>query len=193
MLEKNTLVTFVPGSPGQQIIAAQPASPARIGRFAAGVTGRFVNFPATAAVPGVQPPAQTPAQWLITHNLGWNAGAYSVKRLNGDAYVSFKIPGAAGVIVGFNHVSSGVDFSEIAHGIYFQAGVARVYESGAPKGEVLSFVPTDIFIIERVNQQVSYYRQVVGEAAVRMYQSSILSIRSIIVDTSMYAGGDRID
>ena len=165
------------------------------------VAGRFVNrtvkrkicFTASGGSPAVPAVPATTAQWNIDHNLGWNAGAHSVTRLAGDAYVSFKVPVGSGSLVGFNHVSHGVDFSEVAHGILFRNGVARAYESGAPKGEVLAFHPTDTFIIERVNGQVTYYRKPAGAAPIRMYQSLTVSVGSIIVDASMYSGGDRID
>ena len=163
--------------------------------------GRFVNrtrkvktcYAASGGSPAVPAVPATTAQWNIDHNLGWNAGAHSVTRMPGDAYVSFKVPVGSGSLVGFNHVSLSVGFNEIAHGILFHNGVARVYESGTPKGEVLAFHPTDTFIIERVNRNVSYYRQVEDETPVRFYQSLVLSNGSIIVDASMYSGGDRID
>lgn len=145
-------------------------------------------YPAVAARPPRPAVPTTPAQWIILHNLGWNAGAYSVKRIAGDAEVKFKIPVASGVIIGFTHVSPGVSFPEIPHGLFFRQGAVRVYESGVPKGESFSFVPTDTFAIRRVGAVVSYHKN-----ATLLYTSAVPSIRSLIVDCSLYSGGDRID
>lgn len=146
-----------------------------------------IHHPATAGTPGVPGIPATPAQWLTNHKLGWNAGAHSVTRHPADCYVSFKVPASSAVIIGFNHLSGGVNFNEIAHGFYCGT-FARVYESGAAKGEVFSFARTDTFIIERVNGVVTYYKN-----GARLYQSLVPSVGSAIVDASMYAGGDRID
>lgn len=225
MLEKLSVATFVPGSPGVQADPGVPAHPAYCAtetvseeRFVvdqvsctpsdsleagtAGViclpsAGHYETttsevttcYPATAGRPPVAGVPATPAQWLTDHQIGWNAGAHSVKRPDGDVQASFKVPAASGIIVGFNHVSLGVGFGEITHGIFFRQGVARVYESGAAKGEVLGFLPTDTFRIERVNGTVSYYKE-----GALFYQSATLSTAdSLIVDASLYSGGDRID
>lgn len=151
------------------------------------VTSR-ITHPAQGAVAPVAGVPATPAQWRTNHNIGWNAGAHSLARRTGDMRVTFKIPAASGTIVGLNDKSSGVDFAEIKHALYFRQGIVRAYESGVPKGQVSVFVPADDFTVERVNGVVTYYKN-----RQQLYQSTVSSTGSLIVDASMYSGGDRID
>lgn len=238
MLEKKTIVTYIPGSPGQPFVPATAPHPAycetktvtqneyvvilwRVIRIEDGadlgltvgqappgailipVNGVFkdvtrtvtVCYPASAGTPGQPAIPATPGQWRTDHNVGWNAGAHSVLRLNGDVQLTFKVPIASGVIVGFNRTSQGVGFNEITHGIFFKDGVAQVRESGVAKGAPQMFAPQDLFYIERVNGVVSYYREV-GAVPPRtlFHQSTVTSTSSsLIVDCSLFTGGDRID
>lgn len=154
-----------------------------------------VCYPASAGTPGQPAIPPTPSQWNTDFNIGWNAGAHSITRLFGDVQLTFKVPIASGVIVGFNHTSQGVGFNEITHGIFFKDGVAQVRESGVAKGAPQMFAPQDLFYVERVNGVVSYYREA-GAVPPRtlFYQSAVTSTSSsLIVDCSLFAGGDKID
>lgn len=158
------------------------------------VTRTYILYhPAIPAVLGQTAIAPTVAQWKTSRNLGWNSGAHSVLCLAGDVQANFKLPNARGVMVGFNHTSRGVMFAEIAHGLYFNNGTVRVYEAGVPKGEVTNFDPPNTFYIERVNAVVGYYRQIGSAERTLLYQSLVPSTRSVVLDVSMYSGGDRID
>jgi hypothetical protein len=137
------------------------------------------------AVPAVAPIAPTPP---VDLSLAWNAGAYSIDRLDGDLKTEFQIPGGAGVFVGFVHSSDDVSYRRLTHSLYFHGGLVNVFESGSLVWGVTGFVPADVWKIERIAGVVKYYKN-----AGLLYTSLIASSGSLVVGSSLYAGGDRIN
>lgn len=220
MLTKDSIVTFVPGSPGTPSDPGEPAHPAyctteavteqvfvgtNLACFTNPETGErhcfmvgghyetrtryeTICYPASAGRPPTPAVPPTPAQWLTNHQIGWNAGAHSVTRRVGDCRATFKVPVASGVIVGLNGQSQGVAFAEIRHGFFFRRGNVQVYELGVPKTDIVPFAATDTFTIERIGGTVRYY-----QGTTLLYTSLIPSVGSVILDASLYSGGDAID
>jgi len=123
-------------------------------------------------------------------NLGWNAAAISVPPLVGNGKASFSIPiGTSGIVCGLNPVptSSGVDYFEIPHAIYFTKGNFLVSEHGALKTSATAYVSSDVFSLTRIGQNIYYAKN-----DVVFYASTLPSSGTLVMDSSIYSGGDTI-
>lgn len=70
------------------------------------------NFPGREEVPAVPP------EYAFNPHAGWNAGANSIRTLDGDVHVSFSLDVAAGIVLGFcTDRASPADFAAITHGV----------------------------------------------------------------------------
>ena len=129
---------------------------------------------------------------MINNNLGWNAGARSVRVEAGNCVASFKpTEKATGVVVGFNTVDRDVGFSEILHGIYFRRAsnlqLFSAFESGVQQGTTTTYAEGDAFQITRSEGIVSYWQN-----GVVFYVSAVPSTQIVFLDTSLYAAGDGV-
>jgi len=123
-------------------------------------------------------------------NLGWNAAAISVPPLVGNGKASFSIPiGTSGIVCGLNPVptSAGVDYFEIPHAIYFTKGNFLVSEHGVLKTSAAAYVSSDVFSLTRIGQNIYYAKN-----DVVFYASILPSSGTLVMDSSIYSGGDTI-
>lgn len=149
---------------------------------------RIVHHPAEAPRPPSPAIPPTPDQFTTDLQLGWNSGAVSISRLTGDVECKFKIPNAVGIVVGLSSASLGVTYKEIQYAFYFSSGLAQVYESGSPVGSGVLYVPNDEFMLRRIGDTVTYFRN-----GILLYTSLIPTRASLIVDCALFSGGDQID
>jgi hypothetical protein len=190
---------IIPGQPGVPAIPGRPAVPAydevvrSVGRAVTQiclpviqngqlvgevcglelvpvVTEEVIHHPAVAAVRPTPATPYQPAQLVIDQRFGWQSGAMSIRRLDGDLYTSFQVPTAAGVVIGLNPVSIGEGYLEITHAFYLHGGLLSVIERGVHKWGSASFTPSDVLTIER-NAGIVTYRQ----NGQRRYTSATLS------------------
>lgn len=130
--------------------------------------------------------------FIVNRNEGWNAGARSRKVCSGDCQLRFSSPDTnAGLCIGFNNTDSSASFREITHAFLLQrgAGIGNIfiYESGVRKYVGGQYVSTDVFTIRRNGTVVTYLKN-----DVLLYTSVVPSSGPIVVDTSLYAGGDSV-
>lgn len=120
-------------------------------------------------------------------NKGWNAGARSIKRVDGDFYFQFRVNPAnrMGVGVGRSRLSN--DYRDIPYCFYFTGDRFRITELGVVKHGPLVFSRDDLFTIVRVNGGVVYKRN--NDV---VYKSQVSSTGSMIGIAAMYMGGDRV-
>lgn len=143
-------------------------------------------------VPGYWRKVHVPAVYItvLDPNLGWNASARSVDSIIGDGTVSFSPRiDMVGAVIGLNEMdsSSGSDYSEITYGLYFNRGLYRVVEGGSIKTGGLAYVVDDVFNITRVNGEVFY---ALNNHV--FYRSEQISLAELLVDSSLYSGGDTV-
>lgn len=123
-------------------------------------------------------------------NMGWNSAARSVPHILGDGQGIFSVPiSLTGAVVGLNPygTSSGSDYFEITHGIYFYGGNFYVCESGALKTSVASYTDTDVFTITRKGALIYYAK---NDAV--FYASTVPLSGELVLDCSLYFAGDQI-
>jgi hypothetical protein len=146
----------------------------------------------TQTIPGYYSYEVEPDRYVPVYdpNLGWNAGAVSLPSLMGDGMASVSVRvDSTGVVTGLNEItdSGGSDYFEISYGLYFSKGSVKVMESGVAKSSSLIYNSTDLFTITRTNGLVFYAKN----TAV-FYQSQATSTAELVLDASLYAGGDCI-
>lgn len=147
----------------------------------------------TTTVPGYFTYDTSPDTYQTTYhpNLGWNSSARSVASALGDCTASFSVRvDAVGVVAGLNEVtdSSGSDYFEISYGINFFSGSYRVIEQSVIKTGAFPFIDTDVFSVSRSVDVITYLKN----GAV-FYTSSASSSEELLLDASLYAGGDAIN
>lgn len=147
-----------------------------------------VTLPAQPYIAPTPAVPATPAQFYADNNLGWNSGAESIAVLHGDGRVAFQAgPSSAGVVIGLNAEGSGVGYLSIQHAFKFIHGIASVIERGAEKAMLGGFTADDVFTIRREAGAVSY--EVNGT---EVYASLTPSDGPVVLDVSMYSGGDTV-
>lgn len=130
--------------------------------------------------------------YKVNFNYGWNAGARSRKVCFGDCQVNFSVPTTnSGAVVGFNNADNGPTFTEILYAFFLQktpgGPVVYIYESGVEKYIGGAYADADIFTIRRNGTIISYLQN-----GTLLYTSATPSTGALFVDTSLYAGGDRV-
>jgi hypothetical protein len=146
----------------------------------------------TTVVPGYYTYVTTPGQTTTEYspNLGWNAAARSIASIMGDGSATFT-PNVAsiGAVIGLNELadSLGEDYREISFGLFFQRGMCRVIEQGATKTPFVAFTQGDVFSISRTDGAIYYAKN----SAV-FYRSLTTSADELLLDLSLYAGGDAV-
>lgn len=134
---------------------------------------------------------QLPDTYILDPNEGWNAGAISLGLLDGDATYRFQVPGTvAGVVTGLSDpaFNQGFGYQEIQYAFYISNGGYRIMEGGIDKTAPVASTGTTVYSIIRAGE--SLYYAVDGTV---VYQSLIPVTSSfVLVDASLYAGGDAI-
>jgi len=146
----------------------------------------------TVTSPGYYSYTIQPDTYEIVYNpnTGWNSSARSIVSIlgNGTATFSPRVD-VTGAVVGLNEVydSIGSDYFEISFGIFFKRGFYKIVEQGVVKTSSLAYVSGDIFSISRTDNEIFYAinNQV-------FYKSTILSFDELLLDCSLYSGGDSI-
>lgn len=137
------------------------------------------------------PPAPAPPepdwQWIIDRRLGWNSGARSIKRLDGDLYFSFRVQPANNTGVGLARGRQGTHYRMIPFAFLFNNGRYRITELGKEVYGPVAYDPADTFQILRIAGEVVYKH---NEQVV--HRSTKTSTGSLIVVSAMYTGGDRV-
>lgn len=146
----------------------------------------------TETIPGYFTYTTVPDVYTYTYNpnLGWNSSARSVQSILDDGYATFSVDvSSKGVVVGLNEVPDSLssDYFEITYGLYFADGYYQVVESGSNKTGKLTFTSSDIFTVARSNSIISYAKN-----NVVFYTSVTTSSVELLLDCSLYAGGDKI-
>jgi hypothetical protein len=151
-------------------------------------TSTTVCYPATSGTPPTAGTPGTASQLIADYKLGWNAGATSIARQEGDCLLSLQVsPSAVGIVAGLNNANEGAGYTEIDYGFYFTHGKAAVYELGISKLPPVSFVGDDTFKVQRLGILVRYLKN-----DTVLYISAVASMGSLIADASLYSGGDLI-
>ena len=215
-LSKNTVTSYLPGSPGvpgdpgraaapagftwvkTTVCGFEPPGPAGIAGIAANsgfsfgyvCTDRLTQsfYPATPAVAPKPSTPATPAQTLTNYNLGWNSGARSIQVLDGNGFLSFTTPsGPVGAVVGFAADDPDGAYLGITHAFYITSTAVRVFESGVERFYVGSRQSGAAYKIARFAGVVTYFVN-----GVAVYTSAVPSTGTVFMDTSFYAGGDSV-
>lgn len=144
----------------------------------------FPASPGTPATPGVGGhPGKTDL------HPGWNASGTGIVILGEhNGRYQFSLTGSSvGVVTGFNTVNEGDGYAEINYAIYAQSGLFRVMESGIAMTALAPFADSDVFMIERRNGEVIFYRN-----DVPLWTSGVPCFESLFVDASLYLAGDEV-
>lgn len=151
------------------------------------------TIPAREAQPAQPEVPPVPARVDVTPSSGWNAGANSVKELDGDVVLRFKQPRAVGVVLGLTTTPESVPAPErVSHGWYFYqtsngAPRCRVYEAGRVLLDEQIHDPAAEYRVERVSGTVSYW---VDDE--QMLVSTVASVGPIHAATSLFTTGDEV-
>lgn len=130
--------------------------------------------------------------YKVNFNYGWNAGARSRKVCFGDCQVNFSVPAEnSGAVVGLNNADNGPSFTEILYAFFLQKTPngpnVYIYESGVEVYVGGPYDTVDKFTIRRNGTIISYLQN-----DTLLYTSATPSSGALFVDTSLYAGGDRV-
>ena len=141
-----------------------------------------------------QPTAGVPATRHEHSVVGWNAGANSVRELDGNVRLYVPAPSrAVGISVGLKRGRQGVVVPEaILYGWRFSVtptgmGVAYVVESGVRKSGFLPFTPGEAFEIIRYKGKVRYYKE-----RDLVHTSAVVSFGFVLTNACLYASGDTL-
>jgi hypothetical protein len=146
----------------------------------------------TTTTPGYYSYDVQPDTYTLSYNpnLSWNASARSLAVIDADGEATFSIPlSSVGVVMGFNEPgdSLGSGYVDINYGLYCTRGIYRVLEDGVVKFGGLAYNEGDVFSITRTAGSVVYALN-----AVPFYTSLTASTGPLLLDTSLYAGGDSV-
>lgn len=126
-------------------------------------------------------------EWKIDKNLGWNAGARSVDRLDGNLYLSFRVDPGSRLGVGLARGRFGNHFRNIPFSFFFHNRELRIYEAGEEVFGPVSYKLSDSYQIVRINGEIVYKQ---NEQVI--YRSAKVSNGSLVVVSAMYTGADRV-
>lgn len=193
-LSKLTSLTYVPAIPEQLARPAYCYAPR--GQYASALeawssylngtiydASQLLCFPAIPYSPGRDAEHNTSA------NLGWNAGAVSIKVVPGDCSARFKIvTSSAGVLVGLAGAGavSGA-FNAVTHGVIYTGNTVRVVERGVEKADSgIELAAGTAIEIRRVGRKVTY------SVDAWSYTSLIESGGEVRLAAVLYAAGDSV-
>jgi hypothetical protein len=129
--------------------------------------------------------------WKSASGWGYDAGASSVERVEGDGYLEFTTPECGTErYVGLNDADTSTAIADIDYGFRFAPlGGVEVWENGKRKAVVAqSYVPGDVFRIAIDSGAVKYY--VDGQLVYTSATSP--SSGQLVVDTTFYQQGGTI-
>ena len=156
-------------------------------------TTQIIYHPADPGQPYVQGVAYRPPSTTVSFNLGWNAGARSLSSIHAGqpGGYEFKIGlTVVGAVVGLNPLDTSRDYSDIAHGIYFERGTFKVMQLGVEvPGTDGTYLASDVFSVQRdAFGNVSYTQN--GSV---VYTSLTASTGEVFLDTSLFSANDFVD
>ena len=139
--------------------------------------------------PGSPAVAATPPTYRTDYLDGWNAGADSVQRLDGDVETKFQVDIKAAGAVGFARDGTAVagHFERLSHALYFTNGTCQAVESGRLVGAVVPYLPGSEFRITRGAGVVRYY----ADNAL-LHESMVPSGGPLQVSAALYRGTDQV-
>lgn len=126
-------------------------------------------------------------EWTTDLNKGWNAGARTIERVDGDFYFSFGVNPANRLGVGVGRDRRSNDYRHIPYAFYFNGDDLRVVELGVVKYGPVKFSRHDLFSIVRIGDEVVYKQN-----HNVVYRSQKPSSGSMIGIAAIYMGGDRV-
>lgn len=154
---------------------------------------RLQDFPGSPGTPGTP---GTPAVYDLDPRIGWNAGADSIERLDGDVFTEFGVSIVAAAVVGLTR-SSAPEASvgqrdRTTHAFYFDRdaqGVLRyrIHELGRTRAGPFLAPDEGRYRIERVDGRVRY---LVDDQQV--FQSPLRSSGELMVTASLYRADDVV-
>jgi hypothetical protein len=121
---------------------------------------------------------------------GWDAGGSSTYMFNGDGGVSFQAFATnQDIMCGLSKIDNNASYTSINFAICLTAsGIIDVYENGAFKGAFGSYLTSDIFTVESMNNHICYKKN-----GTIFYISLGTPNSTLLVDTSIYTNGASID
>lgn len=145
-----------------------------------------VTYPAVPAQAGER---TSPAR--VDHNLGWNAGARSLRSVTDDARATFRARASiVGAICGLNGHEDPVSYNgtSIKFSFYFTRGIAKVMELGVFKSAAFPYTDASVFRIDREGGQVTYWI----DDVLRFTSVVDDSTEPLWLQASLYSGDDEI-
>ena len=128
---------------------------------------------------------------------GWNSGAATTKKINGNGYIKWQFSSDdVRAMVGLSPSNANHTFSTIAYAIYAIDGEIRAYKNGQSMGSFGSYVQTDEFKLEKQGTTIYYKKNDVTFYTTTTTTQSLLgdfafdSVNAGVIDFEM--GGDII-
>lgn len=155
------------------------------------VVGPFTVCTTCTGQPAIAP---RPARVVQVANPGWNAGANSIQRLDGDLRAEWTVnERTVGAVCGLaNTPRVATDVSAITHGWYaFTANgvmLAQPYERGRPKGTSQVITDASVLSIERNAGEVEYF--IDGDSH---YESIAPSSGAQLIGCTLFSPDDGVD
>jgi len=122
-----------------------------------------------------------------TYTPGWDAGAISIARLDGDGGYTWHVGQSIGVCCGLNNNRTSNHYSDITYGFFVEDNRYRIIESGTFRTSFSTFDKASIFKVQRVEGVVTYH---IDDELV--YTSGRISRETVFLDCSLYYYGDEI-
>lgn len=152
---------------------------------------RYVDVPLFVYHPAVEAVAGRDAATLTDGQLGWNAGAQSVKSVDGDFIISCVVDsGVQGVLIGVQSLDGQVaSLNAIDHGVLISPSQPpSAVDRGVIKTTGSPISGLARISIERIGGRV---RCLVADSLI--YQSQSRSSGPVVLSAVMYSGGDSAD
>ncbi len=119
---------------------------------------------------------------------GFDAGAAGAGFLYGDGAVRFTTPTLDVLVVGLSADNPDADYTGIDYGIGFSSGSVYILENGAIAATPSPHVAGESFEVRRDGSTVVY-----SQGGVDIYTSTVASTSPLLIDSSFYSPGNRIE
>ena len=140
------------------------------------------------AIPAVDPVPAKPREWETDLREGWNSGARSIQRLEGDIHLSFRVNPAVRVAVGLARGFNDTHYRALTFCMRFVNNqFMQIFENGTEVSGPHMFARNDRWSILRVGSEVIYRRN-----NVELFRSQTTTLGSLIVVAPIYMGRDRV-
>lgn len=147
-------------------------------------------LPATPYVPALPPVPPTSASITKDLNLGWNAGARSLRTIKRGQGISFQSSVTNGaVVVGLNFLYSEGDYSKTKYPLLLQDNMVLKLEKTHPE-PIVTFYADDVFTIKWQGES-NKIAVLKGEDQLWEFADEVVP-EKLLLDVSMYQGGDSI-